>query len=71
MTFINGTLKHDWHGPLKNRDYDERKRILGKYKYSPTLDLVRNDEGLLESLSKSGERMLEDLKKYFVSRYVD
>ena len=67
LSFINGTVEHHWHGSLRDRHYDMRNKILGRHRYNPTKDLMRDDEGLM-GLSKDGERMHDDLMKYFFTR---
>ena len=67
LSYVKGAIEHHWHGHHSNRKYDERKEILSKHRYDPTKDLMLDSEGLM-SLSEIGERMQEDLKKYFVER---
>ena len=67
FSYINGNVEHHWHGDLRDRQYNTRRWILSKHRYNPMKDLIRDDQGLME-LSKVGERIHQDLKKYFLSR---
>ena len=63
-SFLNDTVLHNWHGSWESRKYHDRYEIYRKHGYNPSTDLIRNNEGLI-SLSKQGERLENDLKKFF------
>ena len=64
LSFINGTVLHNWHGPLSERKYIERYDVIKKHGFNPQIDLIRDKDGLI-SLSEIGERLHNDLKKIF------
>lgn len=68
--FMPGTIFHHWHGKKKDRKYTERWQILIKHGYDPDQDLMRDWQGLYH-LSDKGERMRNDLRRYFHVRNED
>jgi len=67
---INGTIIHEWHGSLENRKYKERWEILTSHNFDPLVDIGLTNEGTLR-LTSQGQKMAEDLKKYFLERRED
>ena len=67
LSYINGTILHQWHGSFRNRNYDQRFEIFFKHKFNPYADLEKNGEGIL-NLSKFGKRMKHDIDQYFLDR---
>ena len=66
LSFIHGFILHNWHGSPKDRQYVDRWNIFFKHGFNPSLDLVRNSNGLL-NLSAYGRRMENDVYKYFMN----
>ena len=71
LNFEKGTLVHLWHGRQADRNYIRREFILVKHKFDPLIDLTRNETSGLLALSDSGQRMENDIKKYFLLRRED
>jgi hypothetical protein len=43
---LNNHAMHYYHGPICQRGYDTRWRIMTKYNFDPFTDLVRDSQGL-------------------------
>jgi hypothetical protein len=70
LGFVEGALKHFWHGPKAKRFYRERWSILYRNNYDPEADVAYNDQGVLELVSnKPGFK--RDLQDYFRARDED
>lgn len=70
LSWVPGTIVHHWHGSLANRKYRERWEILTKNSFDPLNDLtLRNDKFL--QFSKTGQRLIEPIKRYFLDRDED
>lgn len=67
ISFINGSIRHLFHGSRENRQYSERHKILNIEKDILEL-LFINSEGLFEW---NDMKMSEILKNYFISRNDD
>lgn len=71
LSYVPGTILHHWHGSLENRRYRERWDILTQNRFDPLVDIgQREDNGLIQ-LTKSGQRMVDDLDNYFIGRLED
>lgn len=68
---VPGTIKHYYHGSIKNRQYDERPHILYRNYYQPDVYLIRNDDGLLIPSQECPDILLEQILDYFFSRNED
>lgn len=72
--FVNGTIRHYWHGKKKDRKYWDRWKILTETKFDPNRDIKRDWQGLWQ-LSDHGDArsiLLRDkLREYFRSRNED
>jgi hypothetical protein len=68
--YVEGSIRHFWHGPKGNRKYVERWSILHRNGFDPDLDLKRNSYGVFELTGRSiGLR--DDLRAYFRERNDD
>lgn len=65
---LNNTVTHLFHGKIKNRQYNERVKILKKYKYNPLEDLTVEKNGLYRLINKEFEA---EIKNYFLNRKED
>jgi hypothetical protein len=70
LGFIESHAWHYWHGPIANRGYGTRWRILRDGHYDPAHDLYRNGDGVLQLIA-SKRRMGEAILQYFRSRNED
>lgn len=70
LGYVKGTIVHHWHGRIEDRKYQERWQILTKGEYKPSSDIVHNKNGVIQ-LSTEGERLHEELSKYFEGRKED
>jgi len=46
ISFMPGAIDHYWHGRSHERGYQERWKMIDKYKFDPTTDLVNDMQGL-------------------------
>jgi hypothetical protein len=70
LGYVEGAIRHFWHGPKAGRRYIERWDILARNGFDPDLDLKRNAQGVLELTGRSiGLR--DDLRAYFRARNDD
>lgn len=70
LEWVDGTIIHHWHGSFENRKYKDRWDILTQNSYDPFKDIGLDSRGLLH-FTKSGYRLEEFLKKYFIDRKED
>lgn len=70
LGFVKGTILHHWHGRIEDRKYQERWNILTKGAYNPSVDIVRNKNGVI-TLTTEGERLHDQLRQYFEGRKED
>jgi hypothetical protein len=68
--YVDTNAIHYWHGPLKNRGYNTRWRILTENHFDPYLDLSRDWQGLLR-LTKHKPKLRDDIRRYFRQRSED
>ncbi|MGV3486859.1 MAG: hypothetical protein ACO1RT_20760 [Planctomycetaceae bacterium] len=69
-TYIDGKVRHLWHGDFGNRAYNSHYRPVRKYNLDPSQDLRINSDGLLEWASDKPGLHAEVLA-YFASRKED
>jgi len=67
--FCGGRIEHMWHGPKKNRFYQERWQILIDHAYDPDVDLTYDTQGLIQLIGKPG--LESALRAYNRSRNED
>lgn len=69
--YIPGVIRHYYHGSKKNRHYQERWKILVKYKYSPKIHITKDQNGLLIPTNEFSEEFKKEIYDYFASRNED
>ena len=70
MGFVNGLLRHYFHGAKAERQYESRWKILIDEKFDPELDIVHDVEGLWQ-LAGNKPNLRRRLQTYFESRNED
>lgn len=70
LGYLEGNVRHFWHGPKAARKYVERWSIVVENSFDPAVDLHRLENGLLEFASDK-PKLKEDLKAYFRQRDED
>jgi tetratricopeptide (TPR) repeat protein len=70
INYLKGTILHDWHGSLIDRNYYNRWMILANNKYDPESDL-KHGHSTIVRLTSSGKRMSTDFLEYFIGRNED
>lgn len=71
LGYIPGIIRHHFHGSKKNRQYNERWKILVLHKYSPMLHIKKNAHGILVPTKECPPELLADILKYFGERNED
>lgn len=69
--YIPGVIRHYFHGSKKNRRYVERWQILVVHKYSPSLHITKDSNGILIPTKDCSKKLLDDIKNYFFQRNED
>jgi hypothetical protein len=68
--FTKGTIFHLWHGNLKNRGYEEFRRIINENGFDPATDLKKDSNGCW-AWSSSKSNLHRAFKRYFYTRNED
>jgi hypothetical protein len=71
LGYVPGLIRHYYHGSKKNRKYSERWKILVDHKFSPSLHVTRNKDGLLIPTAECPRGLLNDIMAYFSERNED
>jgi hypothetical protein len=71
LGYIPGLIRHHFHGFKKNRQYNERWKILVKHAYSPILHVMKNKDGLIVPTKECPPELLADILNYFSERNED
>jgi len=69
--YVPGVIRHYYHGSKKNRNYENRWKMLVDYDYSPSLHIKKDEDGILIPTSNCPFGLLSDIKNYFKSRNDD
>lgn len=70
ISYVPGTIEHQWHGSKAKRAYISRWDVLIKHAFDPAVDTKRNANGVVELAgNKPGLRL--DIDRYFRSRDED
>lgn len=70
VSYIDGNIKHLWHGSIANRRYYERNSLLTKYDFNPLVDIRIGNNGLYEWATPKHE-MHSKIAEYFLVRRED
>lgn len=70
LGYVEGSIRHHFHGPKANRRYNERWEILTKNAFDPDLDIKKNAYGVFE-LTGRNIGLRDDLRAYFLARNDD
>jgi hypothetical protein len=70
ISFVPGTITHNFHGAKKKRYYVDRWNTLIKHGFDPATDLRRNSYGVFE-LALNKPELRHDIFRYFTSRNED
>ena len=52
VSFVNGRIEHNFHGPKGRRGYRDRWRLLIDHKFNPDTDLMYDAQGLIQLVGK-------------------
>lgn len=70
LSYVPGTIEHQWHGSKDNRLYVDRWQILTKHNFDPDQDIKRNIWGVYE-LSGNKPKLTNEIDQYFRQRNED
>lgn len=70
ISYVKTGLMHFWHGKKKDRQYNDRWKVLVKNQYSPYRHVYQDWQGVMQ-LDLDAIQLKEDIKKYFRSRLED
>jgi hypothetical protein len=70
ISYVPGSIEHDWHGAKPKRAYGDRWAILTRNGFDPDTDLIRNTWGVLE-LAGNKPQLRLDIDRYFRARDED
>jgi len=71
FAYIPTTIRHHWHGKLKNRRYLERSQIFKSNNFNPYLHIRYDDSGILVPTEYCPKKLLDDIMVYFRERNED
>jgi hypothetical protein len=71
--YINGTLLHEYHGTLANRNYLRKERLLTRRQmvYEPKTHVMYDTDGLMRYQSSAREYFNRLVEKFLISRKED
>jgi hypothetical protein len=69
--YVEGVIKHEFHGKKSDRKYQERWQILVKNSYNPYKHITYNKDGLLIPTKDCPQKLLDGIYNYFTSRNED
>lgn len=67
--FVNGHIKHGFHGPKKRRYYRERWEVLHSHGYDPDYDMMHDAQGVVQLIGKP--KLEQAIRLYNRSRFED
>lgn len=70
VDYVQGTVRHLWHGDRKHRRYLERDTILRRHRFDPDHDIQRGPLGILEWATHKPD-LHRDVREYFEERRED
>lgn len=70
LSYLDGAIRHLWHGEAQHRGYTDRHAILERHDFDPERDIVL-DEGGCWCWAEGTEALAEDVRAYFRSRRED
>ena len=71
LGYIEGIIKHHYHGSMINRQYCEKWKILLNHNYDPLIYITKNEDGLLIPTNAFPQELLNDIFTYFKQRNED
>lgn len=70
VSYVKGTIIHEWHGRYKNRRYVERWSILQGNEFDPEVDIKYNSYGILVFATEKN-KLRDEIREYFRQRNED
>lgn len=69
--YVQGVIKHYFHGSKLNRKYRERWEILVKHQFSPLKHITKDEQGIIVPTETCPKDLLKDIMLYFQERNED
>ena len=69
--YVPGVIRHHFHGSKKNRQYQDRYKILLKYDYNPVMHVKYNKQGIIVPTNAFPQEFKDDIMSYFLERNED
>ena len=71
--YVQGTIRHLWHGKKSQRGYSSRWKLLVDHQFNPVTDIKKDVYGLWQLVAESPRqiRMRDDMRRYFRDRMED
>lgn len=71
--YVDGTIRHMWHGRKANRGYSTRWQILVKWQFNPETDIKKDVSGLWQLVVETPRQwgLRDDIRRYFQFRNED
>jgi hypothetical protein len=69
--YVPGIIRHFYHGSKKNRNYENRWKMLTDHNYSPNIHVTKDENGVLIPTDECPRGLLDDITNYFKSRNDD
>ena len=71
LGYVPGIIRHYYHGSKQNRKYTERREILVRAKFLPSVHLTKNRDGVIVPTRKFPKGLCEAIMRYFLERKED
>jgi hypothetical protein len=69
--YQDGTITHNWHGPIWARYYETKWKIVVSNKYDPSIHIQHSSQGVLEWTHLVTPQFRDDVRSYLRSRNED
>uniref|UniRef100_A0A6C0DAM1 Glycosyltransferase 2-like domain-containing protein n=1 Tax=viral metagenome TaxID=1070528 RepID=A0A6C0DAM1_9ZZZZ len=71
LGYIDGVIRHNFHGSKANRQYTNRWFILSKHNFLPSIHIKYDKNGVIVPTNLCPQGLLDDIFKYFIERNED
>jgi len=71
LGYVPGVIRHYYHGSKKNRNYENRWKMLVNHGFSPIEHITTDENGIIVPTSAFPKQLLSEIMDYFKSRNDD
>ena len=71
LGYIDGVIRHNYHGSKANRQYTNRWFILSKHNFLPSIHIKYDKNGVIVPTELCPQGLIDDIFKYFSERNED